>query len=299
MDPLAELQTPDGGVVALGHGALIGRLWTADLHLNDARVSEAHAMVSLRGREVRLLALRGRLLVDGRWTTEVALQPGAVVALARGLELRVVAVHLPQRVFAIEAPGLGRRVLEGVTALRGGPAPRITLAWDDTADAHLWPTGEAWMLQPAGDSACLPRPVQHGDAWELRGTPFRAHVLVEEGVLPTRVDPDHASPVTLTARFDTVHLARPGRPVVVLTGHTARVVSELATAGTALSWEDLARQCWREEDRALLRHRWDMLLYRLRARLEAQGLRTDLVRADGCGLIELVLGTDDVVIDQT
>ena len=34
------------------------------LHVDDARVSEAHALVSLRGRELQLLALRGRFAVD-------------------------------------------------------------------------------------------------------------------------------------------------------------------------------------------------------------------------------------------
>lgn len=91
---LAEIRAPSGEVLALGHGALIGRLWSAELHVNDARVSEAHAMVSLRGRDVRLLALRGRFQVDGRWLSDVVLAPGMVIGLAKGLELEVVAVHV-------------------------------------------------------------------------------------------------------------------------------------------------------------------------------------------------------------
>ena len=40
-------------------------MWSAALHLDDPRVSEAHAMVSIRGSELKLLALRGRFQIDG------------------------------------------------------------------------------------------------------------------------------------------------------------------------------------------------------------------------------------------
>ena len=58
MRPTVSLQLPDGSIHELGHGDLIGRLWTAALHLDDGRISEAHAMISLRGSELHLLALR-------------------------------------------------------------------------------------------------------------------------------------------------------------------------------------------------------------------------------------------------
>lgn len=299
MHTLVEVRTPDGTVVSLSHGALIGRLWTADVHVDDARVSEAHAMVSLRGRDVRLLALRGRLLVDGHWRTDVVLRPGAVVSLAEGLDLEVVTTHVPAGVLAMEAPGLTRRVLVGVTALKGGPQPRLSVGWDASADAHVWPTGEAWMFQRTDHGGVPPVVVAHDDTWTLGGTPFRAVVLHDQGAEPTRVDPDYARPITLTARYDTVHLARAGLPVVVLSGLTARVVSELVVARTAIAWDALASQCWRDADRERLRHRWDMLLLRLRAKLAAHGVRPDLLRADGSGLVELVLGVDDVVVDHT
>ena len=53
------LLTPDGEEHALIPGDLIGRMHTAALHLDDGRVSEAHAMVSLRDGSLRLLSLRG------------------------------------------------------------------------------------------------------------------------------------------------------------------------------------------------------------------------------------------------
>lgn len=294
MHTLAVLRVGTGEPVALGHGGLIGRLFSADLHVNDARVSEAHAMISLRGRDVRLLALRGRFRVEGRWLDEVALTPGLRLSLAPGVELEVVEVLVPERVLAVSAPGLARQVLNGVSSLFGGTAPRVVAGWDASADAHLWPTGEAWMR-----SGPEPIPVSDGDAWEAGGVRFVADWLEVEGAHPTRREADYAQPLRLTARYDTVHLARAGAPVVVLTGHIARVVSELAVAKAPLPWEELARATWPEGDRDQLRHRWDMQLRRLRQKLAANGIRPDLVRADGSGLIELVLGVADVVVDDT
>lgn len=294
MITLVEVKVPSGDVVALAHGALIGRLWSADLHVNDARVSEAHAMISLRGRDVRLLALRGRFLVDGRWLSDVVLAPGMVVSLAKGLELGIVAVRVPDTVLAVEADGLARQTLTGVTALFGGAEPRLLSGWDASAHDHVWPTGDAWMR---GEGT--PVPVRDGDAWEAGGTTFRAIAIQAEGARGTVRDADYTRPLTIRARYDTVHIVRAGEPVLVVTGLTARVISELATAQTAIGWEDLARQCWREADRDVLRHRWDMQMRRLRIKLAAHGVRPDLLRANGFGLIELVLSPDDLVVDET
>ena len=82
MDPTIVFRLPDGTTAALGHGDVIGRLESAALHLSDPRISEAHAMVSLRGGALKLVALRGRLVVDGAALRDVELVPGLVVQLA-------------------------------------------------------------------------------------------------------------------------------------------------------------------------------------------------------------------------
>ncbi|MEL6348923.1 MAG: FHA domain-containing protein, partial [Myxococcota bacterium] len=71
----------DGRTVDLGPGDIIGRLAGAALRLNEAHISEAHALVSLRGDQLMLLALRGVLSVNGRPCASVVLQPGVVVHL--------------------------------------------------------------------------------------------------------------------------------------------------------------------------------------------------------------------------
>ena len=67
-----------------------------------------------------------------------------------------------------------------------------------------------------------------------------------------------------------------------------------------MSWDDLAAEIWSDDlPRQVLRSRWDMQMMRLRKRLKEAGIRTDLIRPDGAGLIELVLGIQDKVIDET
>ena len=96
----ATFATPDGQLHHLGHGDIIGRLWTAALSIDDARISEAHAMVSLRGDELKLLGLRGRFALSDRPLSEVLLCAGQRIALARGYAIDVVDVVLPETVTA-------------------------------------------------------------------------------------------------------------------------------------------------------------------------------------------------------
>ena len=153
---------PSGETVTMGHGSIIGRLWSADLHLNDARVSEAHTMVSLRGRDVHLLALRGRFRVKGKTHSDVVLAPGMQVSFAPGLALEVTRIQVPDRVLACEAPGVPRQVLRGVTSLYGSERPGIVHGWQKDADDYLWPTGDSWM-RGHGDGEA----VSFGDEWEV------------------------------------------------------------------------------------------------------------------------------------
>lgn len=68
----------------------------------------------------------------------------------------------------------------------------------------------------------------------------------------------------------------------------------------ALRRRGLAQSLWPDaDDRAQLRRRWDVQLARLRARLRAAGIGGELVRPDGKGNFELVLGAEDTVVDET
>lgn len=290
------LRAPDGSAHRLFPGDLVGRVWTAALVLDDARVSEAHALVSLRDGALVLLALRRLLRVDGRDVQQVPLAAGQVVELAEGVALRVDEVSLPEEVLALEGAALGRRVLSGTASLRLGPPPELLPRYAADARAHFWFTGGGWRVRVEGGT---PRDLCAGDTITLGDHTFRAVAvrLREAGRRGTEVGAQ--APLRIVARHVTTHLHREGQPVCVLTGVPARIVSELAVMGVPVGWETLAATVWPDEDdRGALRRRWDAHLGRLRTKLRDAGIREDLVRADGKGNLELVLGPADVVEDQ-
>jgi hypothetical protein len=59
-----------------------------------------------------------------------------------------------------------------------------------------------------------------------------------------------------------------------------------------LLWDD-------ESDEPVLRARWDQATSRIRKKLRAGRIRSDLLRSTGAGLVELWLGPEDRVEDRT
>ena len=291
------LRAPDGSQHRLFAGDLIGRVWTAALVVDDARGSEAHALVSLRDGELVLLALRRLLQVEGRDRREVPLRAGLEVGLAEGVTLHVDEVVLPAVVLALEGAGLGRRVLSGTAFLRVGPPAELLPRYVPDARLHLWSTGSGWRARIDGGPA---RDLVGGDALEVGGLTLRAVEVRLRDAERGGTELGAAAPLHIVARHVTVHLLREGQPACVLTGVAARVVSGLATMGVPVPWEVLAAEVWPDDDdRNAVRRRWDVHLGRLRAKLRDVGIRDDLVRADGKGNLELVLGARDTVEDQT
>jgi hypothetical protein len=171
MRAFVVLRLPDQSVVDLEHGALIGRVRTAALVLDDPRISEGHALVSQRAGSFVLLSLRRMFAVGGKPCSEVTLEPGLEITFADGIHLVVEAVHLPEAVLALEGPGLPRTALPGVCALRRGPPVQLLPRHDARADAWIWSTGDEWRLRiPGGaDQALTP-----GDSVRLGDTTLRA-----------------------------------------------------------------------------------------------------------------------------
>ena len=151
------LRLPDGSVDHLAPGDIIGRVWTAALRLDDPHVSEAHALVSLRGRSLRLLALRGRFLVDGQASSETELLPGQRLRFSPETELTVLSVELPEQVMGIEGDSLPPQILAGTCSLSLWPHPRLSPGSLADADAILWSTGDGWLTWPrCGGAGCWP-----------------------------------------------------------------------------------------------------------------------------------------------
>ena len=273
MSALARFRLASGAIETLYAGSIIGRTWSADLRIDDPEVSEAHAMLSLRGQQLWLLALRRRFSVDGRSVDAVQLTHGLKVLLASAVELEVVAVELPPEVLGLEGPGLPPQALPGACSLDFQPYPRLV----DGEDQNL--TAGRELVLPAGTFRVV------------------SIALASAGRTATRAG---SGPLRIVASFDTVHVHRADGEVGVIAGQPARVISELIAVRQPMSWDELARPHWPHiQDRDLLRRRWDGLLGRLRDRLRELDLRVDLVSSTRVGLVELLLRDGDTVEDRS
>lgn len=293
-----RLRDPEGREHELVHGDIVGRLWTAALQLDDGRVSEAHAMVSLREGQLQLVPLRGALAVGGQPLGQVVLRPNQRVQLAQGVELEVVSVVLPDHVLGVEGAELVRQMLPAVCSLLADPTPRVVRGWREDAPLHVWTTGETWMVRSPG---VAPSPVQAGEECRLGGHEVRFVdiPILDAGPRTTRRHGAMDVPLRIVTQYDTVQIHREGWAPLVLAGMQARLVSELVAFDGPIAWATLAGELWPDEDDLpLQRSRLDTLVSRARRRLRAAGVRADLVHADGAGVIELLRYPHDVVEDR-
>lgn len=277
----------------LGHGALIGRLRSAALPIDDPRVSEAHALVSLRGETLKLLALRGRLHLDGDAHVAITLAPGQVIGLAPGVALTVVDVALPATVVGLGGDGLPRQPLGGVQSLFVKPRPRLAPGVLPDADAVLWGEGDRYRLRTRDGE----RDLALGDAFSVDDRRFElVAIALRDAAVPSTLGT--TAPVRIVASYDTVQVHQ-NDLAVVIAGLGARLICELIELGGPVAWDVLAAELWGPgEDTIDLRPRFDMTMTRLRRRLRQAGIRDDLVVLTGTGQVELVLRPGDHVEDR-
>ena len=300
-------ETPHGERVLLVPGDVIGRLASAALRLNDPRVSEAHALVSLRGRSLKLLGLRGRLGVEGALVPEVTLEAGVVVELGPGIELRVTGVQLPPTVLAISIDAAEGMPLPAVASLAEG---RLVSGFAPNAEVLIWSDGDAFHVRLPGSPD-----TEIGPGFEWR-TGDHTYQVVE---LPlTAAETQGTTPITPSEqrvvlrvprselhgppelaehrrRQAAVTVERPGESQAIK-GLPAMILQSLVAAGEAVDWRELAKALWPDEDDVIsLRQKWDAALARLRRRLQELRVRSDVVRTHGFGLLGLNLG-DDVIV---
>lgn len=301
MRTFVRFRLDDGDIRELGPGDIIGRSWSSTLCLADPGISEAHALVSLRGASLKLLALRGRFAVDDRTVSEIELVAGLRVRLTREIGFEVIEVQLPDEVLALEAEGFPRQILEGTCSLRAKPRPELVPGFHPDADASLWSDGVDWMLR-LGSTRDDDRPLVPGDTFEVAGLTFKAVgvALGNAGYPTTAAFLAVGSPLHLIVRYDTVHIHREIEPSLALDGISARILSELAVIKLPIAWEALAKEIWPDDsDLVSLRRKWDTSVARLRRKLRDARIRPNLIRADGTGNVEIYLMREDQVDDQT
>lgn len=294
MRAFVRLRLPDSRLVDLGPEAVIGRMSSATLRLNDPAISEAHALVSLRGTQLKLLALRGRFSVDGAPVAEVELRPGQSLELGPRITLRVEDVSIPSDLIAIRADGMALQALAPVASVLANA--ELVPGFAPDAAAILWiDDGAVWLRVPQGEDD---QRLEVGEAFDAAGRTF---VLERMSLSEAGADATARSaelPVTLRLHYDSVHLALGGR-VSSIDGIPGRILCELAELRAPAEWRTVAREVWpHERDDLLLRRNWDAGLARLRRALLECGVRGDLVRASGRGRISLFLGPKDRVVDR-
>lgn len=298
MHPHVTFRLASGAIAELLPGDLIGRSDRAALCLSEPYISEAHAMVSLRSGELKLLALRGRFSADGKPVSQVTLRAGQRIVLASRAPLVVEDVVLPTELLVLQCEGMTPWVLQAVCSLRVGSTVELAPGFLPDADATFWTTG-AQLHVRVGDEPV--RMLAKGSVIEVRGRTFRvgAQPLVARSHVGTWESAEVGSPLHLIVSYDTVKIvAGPHR--LTLDGISARILSELAAIGAPVAWQEVAKEIWGREPIAesTLRDRWDTSLARLRRKLETARLRTDLVHSTGVGQVELLLGPGDTFEDR-
>lgn len=295
--PAVRLRLPDGRVVLVPAGGLIGRLITASCRIIDPRVSEVHALVSLRGRSLRLLTMRSPIRVDGDLVRELTLEDGQRLYFADDLVVEVDSVILPTRVLAVVLPdGEHAELSAQVHSVLPGPVV-VPGAWPE-ALAHIWSHGEGWSLvSPSG----IAEDLRAGRSYTVGAHNLGVQLVpVESVAVPATLRPDWTDiPLRLVLRLDTVHIFPGSQSAVTVDGLSGRLLSELGNAGYPMHWSTLAARLWPEKaSRGFdLRMDWDPLLRRLLHKLRDHGIRENLVRKAGHGNVELFLNPGDTVED--
>jgi hypothetical protein len=295
MSPYVIFHLPSGEMVKATPGSILGRLSSASVRIDDPRVSEAHALVSLRGSELKLLSLRGSIRVEGRRDADVVLEPGLRIHLARGVELKVVAVELPSSMPALQIVSDGRpfgelvELTRSVYAILPQPEPQIVPRYVQGAPAHVWNTSDGWCIRLENQDL---RRLEAGRIFEIAGFSVQvvAVPLPEAGMTETVVSERPYTTLQIIDRDGTIHIHVKGRASLVLNGKPAQIISELLSMEVLAPWYVVAGEIWpRTRDLKILRRNWDQCLNRLRKKLRDGGIRDNLVNADGTGNIELFL----------
>ncbi|MBL8909580.1 MAG: hypothetical protein JNM17_02645 [Archangium sp.] len=281
--------------VQLAHGDFIGRQPSAALFVDDPRVSEGHAVCVLRRGQLWLLALRRLLAVGGRPVSEVALAPGQHIDLAPGLTVLVEEVTVPPTVLALAAEGQPARVLGQVVSLFEHDDPRMVYVAN--AAAHVWTAGDECFVRLGVASPA--RRLVLGEKLRVGAREWTLSLVPSSAASSTPTGAGPLAPLRVVVYFDSVVLERADAPPLTMGGVSARIISELATR-TSGTWEEIARAIWVDVPAPdALRHRWDVSLSRLRARLREASMREDLVRTDKAGRVSLVIEAKDLIEDRS
>lgn len=278
----ARFRLPEGPEVAVLPGGILGRLSTASLRLADPRVSEAHAMVSLRGQELRLLSLRGWLWVDGQHVLEVVLTEGLVVGLCPDLLLTVTEVNLPSTLLALRCPDDSVHPLHAhlgeAASLIGGPPWALVAGHRLEARARLT-VADGWFVSV---DAGPPVELLPGGRLCLAGLELGIEEVPFVGGGATQTATQGAPRCGCAVGLNATTFSQGERRVLTLRGRPHQLLAELAAYGPGeqVGWRFVSELIWTDikEEQGLLNN-FHKTLRVLRKKLCESGLPLDLVQS--------------------
>ena len=281
---------------ALGPGDLIGRSDGAAMCLDDPRISEAHAMVSLRDRALKLLALRGRFRLDGTILHEVELKAGLNLELAPALQLVCEEVRMPSTLLGVRIEGVGEVALTGTLTLRrvhGQATVKRGVALDGLMT--FWSVGDRWRARCGEQGA---RALEAGDQFECDGLSVEVFEVTLQDASKPRTRSALQAPMTLRRERDRVVIERARQAPLIVSGIPSKILSALLKRGGTSTWQEIIEEVWPGDlsAQSALRRRFDAGLRRLRDTLAHVSPRGEaLITLDGAGVVALNLGREDRV----
>ncbi|MEO0603222.1 MAG: hypothetical protein AAF211_17415 [Myxococcota bacterium] len=291
--PWVLVEAEDGAEFHLVAGDLLGRSPRSAVPLQDPRVSEAHALVSLRTDGFVLLALRGAVWTGERWGSEVALERGRHVKLAEGVTFRVKDVQLPHALLALLGLTEEPRVLNAPQWSLFAHPLRAEPRFDSSADAWVWASDGLWWRRLEAEEAA---PLDIGDRFTLGGRRIEAvGVQLDEGRVSATVTERGRYPaldITIGDELTTVRIAGrevriTGRPHDILR-HTALLTRDRES----VHWSEVAQRIWKANP---TEHNWYRNRTRLAATLREAGLPHEIHEVLQ-GQVRLCLRDEDTLV---
>lgn len=281
--------------IVLNPGDFIGRANTAAMYIDDPRVSEAHAMISLREHCLKLLSLRGRFRHNGKVLTEVHLRPGMILELAEGVEVVCEEVYLPQTALGLLLwPGPLEVPLSGTTTvyIEGGQAT-VRRGHDPNGDLVIWAAGHDWRAQVKGQKN---RSLTCGDKLMIREVEIEIVKVSLSVMSQDRTLSQIRGALTLRHSINRVTILTDVGPPHIISGIPGKLLASLLARGGAADWRDVVSDVWPNDlsSASSLRRRFDTGLRRLRETMSRLvSTAEDFLKLDGAGILMISLGRED------
>lgn len=284
---------------SLGIGDLIGRSKQAALCLDDPRISEAHALLSLRGGALVLLALRGRFRYRGQVFAELELRDGMAIELHKDFWLHCDEVVVPRALIGLEIPALPPVTLTHTSSLFFDADSRtfsLQQGYIEQADVVFWSLGDTWSYRRLDGTT---HDLEPGDTIEVQDTSVRCVCISLDHAGTPKTRQSQRPPLRLEVTSKSVKIQSDVHgSAAVISGIPGQILANISYYKHPVGWQTIARKVWHDDlsSENSLRRRFDVGLSRLRDKLQQLELLHDFVRMDGSGLVSLELEPEDTII---